>query len=122
MSLPRDLVRTVRRLDEAQLRRLLILARGLLVSSEAPVMELDDIPGLPAVRYYQREVACGRTRCRTCPHGPYWYASWSEAGRKQTMYLGRDLPADVRRRLEELDRTPQPPRPVPSGHEGPSRD
>lgn len=102
MTLPRDLVAGVRRLDEAQLRRLLILARGLLTNSEGPVVEPDSIPGMPRVTYHQQRVRCGRD-CRACPHGPYWYAHWKEEGRARSQYIGRELPADVRRRLEEDD-------------------
>lgn len=102
MTLPRDLVADVRRLDEAQLRRLLILARGLLVGSEGPTVELEDIPGLPTVRYRQQRIRCGKD-CAACPHGPYWYAYWQEAGRSRSQYIGRELPADVRRLLEAAD-------------------
>jgi hypothetical protein len=105
MSLPRDLVRQVRRLDEAELRRLLILTRGLLLGSEGPVIEPEEVPGVPAVRYHQQEVRCGR-ECGSCPHGPYWYASWTEDGRTRRTYIGRDLPGDVRRRLEEAGSAP----------------
>ena len=44
MGLPRDLAKAVRRLDEPQLRQLLILARGLLIDTEAAVVDVDDIP------------------------------------------------------------------------------
>ena len=98
MALPRDLVARVRRLDEPQLRRLLILARGLLIGSEGPVIDLEDVPGLPTVRYRQQQVRCGK-RCEACPHGPYWYAYWQEDGRTRSQYIGRELPADVRRLL-----------------------
>lgn len=99
MSLPRELVRQVRALDEAQLRRLLILARGLLETSEGPRVELDDVAGMPAVSYRQQSVRCGKD-CGACPHGPYWYAFWKEQGRSRSQYIGRELPADIRRLLE----------------------
>lgn len=86
----------VRRLDEAQLRRLLILVRGLLLASDGPVVELTDVPGTPTVTYRQQHVRCGK-RCATCPHGPYWYAFWKEGGRSHSQYIGGELPADVRR-------------------------
>lgn len=100
MSLPRELAREVRRLDEAQLRRLLILARGLLLHSPGPVIELDDVPGMPPVTYRQERTRCGRD-CASCPHGPYWYAYWREGGRQRSLYIGSELPADVRRLLEQ---------------------
>lgn len=103
MSLPRDLVKAVRRLDEAQLRRLAILVRGLLETSEGPRMELDDLPGMPQVTYRRQDVRCGRD-CGSCPHGPYWYAFWKEDGRSRSQYIGRELPADVRRLIEERER------------------
>jgi hypothetical protein len=101
MSLPRELVAHVRRLDEAQLRRLLILARGLLLGSDGPT--LDPSPAAPTVRYRQQHVRCGKA-CSACPHGPYWYAYWHEGGRTRSQYIGRELPADVRRLL--ADRSP----------------
>jgi hypothetical protein len=104
VGLPRDLVGAVRRLDEPQLRQLLILARGLLLASEGPVVEIADVPGMPTVRYRQRAVACGKAACTACPHGPYWYAHWTEGGRRRSRYIGVELPAEVRRKLEALDR------------------
>lgn len=99
MTLPRILVAEIRRLDEAQLRRLLILARGLLIDSPGPTVDLEDLAGMPAVDYRQQYVRCGR-RCRACPHGPYWYAYWKDGGRSRSQYIGRELPANVRRLLE----------------------
>jgi hypothetical protein len=103
MTLPRALVTEVRRLDEAQLRRLLILARGLLINSPGPTVDLQDVAGMPAVDYRQQYVRCGR-RCSACPHGPYWYAYWKENGQSRSQYIGRELPADVRHLLEDRDR------------------
>lgn len=103
MALPRDLIEQVRRLDEPSLRRLMILARGLLIGSDGPVVELDDLPDFPAVRYRQQRVRCGK-RCAACPHGPYWYAFWSEGGRTRSQYIGAHLPAEVSRILQAHDR------------------
>lgn len=100
MSLPRDLVRAVRRLDEHQLRRLLILARGLLVGSNGPAVEPDSVPGVPHPTYRQEWVRCGKD-CRACPHGPYWYAYWREGGKARSQYIGRELAADVGRLCAE---------------------
>lgn len=102
MSLPRDLVRSVRRLDEHQLKRLLILARGLLIGSDGAVVEPSSVGGVPDPSYRQQWVRCGRD-CGSCPHGPYWYAYWREGRQVRSQYIGRELPADVRRRCEELD-------------------
>ena len=102
MNLPRELVGLVRRLDEYQLRRLLILVRGLLIGSDGPAIELDDVPGMPAVTYRSQHVRCGKS-CRSCPHGPYWYAFWKEGGRTRSQYIGNVLPAEVRQLLERHD-------------------
>lgn len=103
MGLPRDLVGQVRRLDESQLRQLLILGRGLLLDTEQPTVEVDDVPGMPSVRYRQKFVRCNKDACARCPHGPYWYAHWHQGGRKRSQYIGSELPAQVRRKLEALD-------------------
>ncbi|MEX0658658.1 MAG: hypothetical protein WD080_05950 [Egibacteraceae bacterium] len=110
MTLPRDLVRAVRRLDEPQLRRLLILARGLLVGSPGPVVEPEPSPGASRATYRQQWVRCGKG-CGSCPHGPYWYAYWREGGRARSQYVGRELAADVRRLREQ---EPEPAAQVPS--------
>lgn len=102
MSLPRELVRAVRRLDEAQLRRLLVLARGLLVGSPGPVIEPDASRNVSRPTYRQQWVRCGKG-CGSCPHGPYWYAYWREDGRARSQYIGRELAADVRRRCAEAE-------------------
>ena len=102
MSLPKPLVRQIRRLDEHQLRRLLILVRGLLIGSPGPVVELSDVPGVPTVSYRSQHVRCGKG-CAACPHGPYWYAFWKEGGRSRSQYIGGVLPADVRLLVEAAD-------------------
>lgn len=85
MSLDRDLLDAVRELDEHGLRRLLILARARLESAGVPLADQ------PTVRLRQREVKCGKRGCVSCPHGPYWYAYWSEGGRRRSRYIGRLL-------------------------------
>ena len=90
MAIERDLLQRIRRLDEYELRRLLIVVRGLLVHVDG-VPEAE--PGLPATLTYRQEsVRCGKSSCTTCPHGPYWYAYWKEEGRTRKSYIGRHLP------------------------------
>jgi hypothetical protein len=94
VAIPRELVGAVRRLDEFELRQLLLLVRGLLVHVDGhpdPAVERD-LP--PTVRYRQEEVRCGKPSCTTCPHGPYWYAYWKEDGRTRKRYIGRQLPGE----------------------------
>ena len=88
MSLPldRDLIDAVKELDEHGLRRLFILARARLESAGVSM----GVTG-PAVRLRERSVRCGKRECRSCPHGPYWYAFWTEDGRRRSKYVGRLL-------------------------------
>ncbi len=81
MSLDRDLIDAVRDLDEHELQRLMILARAKLGD---PRLE-------PAVRLRSQHVRCGKESCQSCPHGPYWYAHWTEDGRRRSRYVGRLL-------------------------------
>ena len=91
VSLPRDLLAAVRRLDEYELRRLQILVRGLLLHADGPV-ESHEPDELTRVTYRQHLVRCGKEGCAGCPHGPYWYAHWTEDGRRRKQYVGRHLP------------------------------
>ena len=92
MPLDRELTRRVRRLDEYELRRLMILVRGLLVHADGHPEADQDLP--VDVTYRQRHVRCGKPSCKGCPHGPYWYATWQEGGRTRTSYVGRHLPGE----------------------------
>jgi hypothetical protein len=90
MPLDRDLLGRIRRLDQHDLRRLLIFARGLLVARHG-----EETPGPEPrgkVTFRQDMVRCGREGCTQCPHGPYWYAYWREGGRLRSRYLGKRLP------------------------------
>lgn len=91
MPLDRELTRRVRRLDQYELRRLMILVRGLLHHVDGPPDD-DDPDVAPEVTYRQREIRCGKPQCQGCPHGPYWYATWQANGRSHTVYVGRHLP------------------------------
>ncbi len=92
MSVPRELLRQVRRLDEYELRRLLIVIRGLLVAVDGHPEAEPSLP--PTLTYRQEHVRCGKDSCSTCPHGPYWYAYWKEDGRTRKRYIGRHLPGE----------------------------
>lgn len=86
MALDRDLLDAVKDLDEHELRRLLILARAHLERTGALAADSDT-----SVSLRQQAVKCGKAACRSCPHGPYWYAYWTEAGRRRSRYIGRLL-------------------------------
>ncbi len=89
MPIDRDVLDAVRDMDEHELRRLLILAQARLeqqgVSFPAGTA--------PKVALRRQWVRCGKPTCSRCPHGPYWYAYWREAGRRRSRYLGK-LSAD----------------------------
>lgn len=86
MPLDRDLLDAVKELDEHDLRRLQILTHAQLERSGAiePGSE-------PMVSMREQMVRCGKAGCTKCPHGPYWYAYWTEDGRRRSRYVGRLL-------------------------------
>lgn len=84
----------LRKLDRHDLRRVLIFVRGLLHAMG------DDAAGVVesgSVTYRLETVKCGKEGCRSCPHGPYWYAYYREGDKLRSRYIGRELPSDVRR-------------------------
>ena len=86
MGLDRDLLDAVRDLDDHELQRLLILARARLERSGALSPNHQT-----SVSLRQQAIRCGKPACTRCPHGPYWYAYWTENGRRRSRYLGRLL-------------------------------
>lgn len=96
MAIDRELIRQVRSLDQYDLRRLLILVKGMLVQQgDEPPEPGDDTPaGSGKVSYRLEPVSCGKPGCSRCPHGPYWYAYWREGGRVRSKYIGRQLTVD----------------------------
>lgn len=52
-----------------------------------------------SVTYRLETVRCGKEGCRTCPHGPYWYAYYRDGDKLRSRYIGRELPPDVRSTL-----------------------
>ena len=67
------------------------------------------------VTYHQQISYCGKPRCRKCRegrgHGPYWYAYQIVNGRTVRTYIGKQLPADIKKLVAQeppstnLDRT-----------------
>ena len=83
MPIDRDVLEAVREMDEHELRRLYILAKARLEGRGV------DLPGSgPEVKLRKQLVRCGKDSCTRCPHGPYWYAYWTEDGRRRSRYLG----------------------------------
>ena len=52
---------------------------------------LDDVP--PGYSIQERYNRCGNPRCKSCPHGPYYYAYWTGPnGKTMFKYLGKKDP------------------------------
>lgn len=95
MAIQRELIRSIRRLDEYDLRRLMIFIRGLLLHREGPDFEIGSAANRNKATYRLEHVRCGKRGCTRCPHGPYWYAYWREDGRLRSRYIGKTLPEGV---------------------------
>lgn len=100
MSEEKRLFAQLRRLDRHGLRRVLIFVRGLLMAlGDEPAAEA--APGDPEVTYRLESVRCGKPSCRSCPHGPYWYAYYREGTKLRSRYIGRELPDDVKAKISK---------------------
>jgi hypothetical protein len=88
MPISRELIKELRGMDPYDLRRLQIVIRGLLDSTER-----EPGPQAGKVSFRQESVRCGKKGCSSCPHGPYWYAYWREDGRMRSKYIGKHLPS-----------------------------
>lgn len=95
----RRLYSELRSLDRHELRRILIFVKGLLLARGDDAATTDDDD--EGVTYRLEKVRCGKPRCTSCPHGPYWYAYFREDGRLRSRYIGPVLPETVRRTLSE---------------------
>ncbi len=84
MPIDREVLEAVRDMDEHELRRLLILAQARLERRGVALSSAD-----PGVKLRRRWVKCGKASCSRCPHGPYWYAYWSEDGKRRSRYVGK---------------------------------
>ena len=99
MPADRKLFTELRKLDRHDLRRVLIFVRGLLhaMGDDFGGEDPSAVAGGEAgVSYRLESVKCGKEGCKSCPHGPYWYAYFREGKRLRSRYIGRDLPADVK--------------------------
>ena len=90
MAVDRRLFSQLRSLDRHELRRVLIFVRGLLLAHGDDAAADDDAAG--PVSYRLERVRCGKPGCKSCPHGPYWYAYYRDGGRLRSRYIGRNLP------------------------------
>jgi hypothetical protein len=47
------------------------------------------------VHYRQEMIRCGKSACKCCPHGPYWYAYTRRGAFLKKVYVGKKLPPAV---------------------------
>jgi hypothetical protein len=88
VPLDRRLLAELRSLDAHELRRVVIFVGGLLhAAGDAPAPAQVGGP----VSYRLETVKCGKPGCKSCPHGPYWYAYYREEGRMRSRYIGKTL-------------------------------
>ncbi len=103
MAIEKELYSRLRSLDSHELRRVLIFVRGLIVAHGDGGEEVAfDGDGPERVTYRLETVKCGKEGCKSCPHGPYWYAYYREGDRLKSRYIGRDLSPDQAAVPEEL--------------------
>jgi hypothetical protein len=95
MPIDRSMIRSIRQMDEYDLRRLMIFIRGLLLHRDGPGFDERRTEERAKVTYRLENVRCGKEGCSRCPHGPYWYAYWREDGRLRSRYIGKQLPEDA---------------------------
>ena len=84
MPIDRDVLDAVLEMDVHELRRLVILATARLENHGVAFTS-----GAPAVSLRRQWVRCGKESCTRCPHGPYWFAYWREAGKRRSRYVGK---------------------------------
>jgi len=75
---------------------------------QGKIIETKEFAG---VRYLRRLIVCGKTACKSCPHGPYWYAQFKSKHGWKEIYIGKKLMSltekfeEIRaRRLDEKER------------------
>jgi hypothetical protein len=54
-----------------------------------------DVP--PKATLRRELVLCGKAKCKRL-HGPYWYAYWQQGARTRKVYVGKELPSELRAR------------------------
>jgi hypothetical protein len=56
-----------------------------------PGREVVESKRLGKVCFRLEHVRCGNKRCKSCPHGPYWYSYTRKKGKTVSKYVGKDL-------------------------------
>jgi len=66
-----------------------VTARSKPVADPRPIDQVVDYPADASIQ--TKWIKCGKSDCKTCPHGPYYYAMWRDGDRVRTKYLGRKV-------------------------------
>ena len=77
----KEILEAIAELNESELKRLKLLIDNKLN------LDINETK----ISYRSKNIKCGRESCNSCPHGPYWYAEWTEKGKRRTKYLGKIL-------------------------------
>ena len=76
----KDILESLSDLNDAELKRVKLLIDNKL-----------DLKTNSKISYRTKNIKCGKESCVKCPHGPYWYAEWTENGKRKSKYLGKRL-------------------------------
>jgi len=98
----RDVEREVRSiLEEIELRK-----KGIeeLEKREKELWSRLEKLRFPKGTFIPKYVRCGRKKCKSCPHGPYYYLVWKERGKTKWKYVGKVLDALEARKRPRLRR------------------
>ena len=79
----KEILEALSELSDADLRRLQLLLDN----------KLNESVDTKKVSYRKKHIKCGIESCQSCPHGPYWYAEWSDNGVRKSKYLGKNIDA-----------------------------
>ena len=82
----KELLEILGELSESDLRRLQFLIDN----------KLNEKVDRKKVSYRKKNIKCGKESCQSCPHGPYWYAEWSEGGVRKSKYLGKNIDSNAK--------------------------
>jgi hypothetical protein len=105
-----ELRRRIEKLSIPQLKGLDAWLHDLIADREAPV-ELQERKGREVVARIVKPggtlqlelVHCGKApRCKSCPHGPYWYRYWKDGGKTKSEYVGKPSVTERMRFAEQI--------------------
>jgi len=91
MKLERVEAELKRKLEEIERRKQRL--KELEEEEQKLLDELSEIGGFSKGSIVAKYVKCGNERCKSCPHGPYYYIVYKEGGKTRWKYLGKVIDA-----------------------------